>query len=517
MHSEKNVLHSIIMILYIFVHSFIFLLCLGPLTYSGQRKTMIPNFVAILLGLVIILFTIILFSKTKFQNIKIGIPFNIKSCTGTLFVIQSYIWYNIYFVSQEWDAWIVINNSKKLSEKGILDNWANWYFSVNPNNRFLLLLYSWLFKFNKLFGVFDTDNGLMMMILIQAGLSALCGLLLYYIILDLTESKICARIGYFIYVVLIGFSGWNVVIYSDMTALFFPSLIFRIYQKEKNYKRWILISVLTYWGYKIKPTVAIVFISIIIVELIGNDKLRFNLKSFFKFSKYKYLIVIIACFIVSICVYNRLINTSGLMIDEELNTGVSHYIMMGLNSETDGRWYRDDKLMSYAIEEKAKRTKAETEVVFKRIKEFGPLGLMLHIMKKTKVNYNDGSFAWGQEGGFFDLIYDDKNELMAPFLKSIFYTFGENYKYLFVVEHTTWLTVLFFAIGAGIFSNKNSKDQMILIISVIGIFLFTLLFEARARYLLLYVPFYIICASITIDYLIKRYITNLNISIDFVV
>ena len=66
---------------------------------------------------------------------------------------------------------------------------------------------------------------------------------------------------------------------------------------------------------------------------------------------------------------------------------------------------------------------------------------------------------------------------------------------------SVWILILFF----NIFSLKNIRNYKLLVIplSIIGITIFLLLFESRARYLLLYAPFYIILFVIGMNNIIN--------------
>ena len=60
-----------------------------------------------------------------------------------------------------------------------------------------------------------------------------------------------------------------------------------------------------------------------------------------------------------------------------------------------------------------------------------------------------------------------------------------------------WLAVL----AVGIFSIfRKEKEVAVIMLSVIGLTVFELLFEARARYLYTYTPFYILLAAIGIQH-----------------
>ena len=67
---------------------------------------------------------------------------------------------------------------------------------------------------------------------------------------------------------------------------------------------------------------------------------------------------------------------------------------------------------------------------------------------------------------------------------------------------TIWLTIIILIVITSIFAKIDNKKSVIFL-SIIGLTLFTLLFEARARYLYLYSTYYIILAVIGVEIINK--------------
>lgn len=435
-------------------------------------------------------------------------PININSLTALLFIIQIYIFYNIYFHTNRWDPAMIYWNAEMIS-RGETLGLANWYFSMYPNNQGIVLLQSVLIHLNRFFGVLDSE-GYFFMIAVQCLLTSLTGKLLYRSLKLLDLSEKYSIIGWILYVILLGLSGWNVVTYTDMTSLIFPIAIFYIYLSLKDWGgrsklKWFGIITLTYWGSKLKPTVLIVFLAIIISEAIhflgelDGDVLSEKLKALIKFL----IALCISLFLFS-GLFNYAIRSTGLIINKEDNMGMLHWMMMGLNPVNDGVFYEDDVNFSHEIEGKSERTEAQIHIIKERIKDYGFVGFIKHIGKKSLINFNDGTFAWECEGGFYDVVYPDKNSVAAPFLKSLYYSSGSRYKYLSTIEQCAWIMILFSSVGIII---KKRKQSLVIVLTLIGIILFNLSFEARARYMILYVPFFIMSSMISLQYceiLLKR-------------
>ena len=69
-----------------------------------------------------------------------------------------------------------------------------------------------------------------------------------------------------------------------------------------------------------------------------------------------------------------------------------------------------------------------------------------------------------------------------------------------------WMGTLFFALfsvltGAG---NKAGREEQVLKLAIIGIILFEMIFEARARYIFVYAPFFVLLACRGADEVLQR-------------
>jgi len=459
-----------------------------------KAEFLLPNFVLIILGILLIgLLLAVLTIVAKYQIVedkcKIG------TASFFLFCIQVYINYNILF-SSGWEVYPILKNAELISN-GRFAELDNYYFSIYPNNQIVTCIFACFYKVNNILGVFDANEAFFLIVLVQCGLCALTGKILFQIIMDYTQSDIFAWFGWGMYAILIALSGWSIIPYTDMMGLIFPIAVLRIYQtidaSRVQYLKWFGIFMLSFWGFKIKPQAIIIFVALALVEGLdfwGN----INKKTL------KKTIIILAIGVLSVLISLKVedvvIERAGFQIDEEANLGALHIMMMGLNSENNGVWYGPDVDFSKDIPTRDERTAAQLQVIKQRMSDYGFVGLLKHLHKKTLTNFNDGTFAWGQEGGFFKQVHDDKNEVMAPFLKNVYYKSGSYYGVFSTIRQMYWLVILTISIGC--FVLKKDKLGSLLVISLLGIMVFTYMFEARARYLILYVPFWIIVSCIVL-------------------
>lgn len=127
----------------------------------------------------------------------------------------------------------------------------------------------------------------------------------------------------------------------------------------------------------------------------------------------------------------------------------------------------------------------------------GGAGYAKLVFKKTLTNYSDGLFAWGMEGQFFMKTTENKNLIAAPYLKNVYYTNGSLFNRYALFEQFIWtgiIALIFLFLLLRLKKREENRYISVLILAVLGLTLFQILFEARARYLYSYVPIYAILA-----------------------
>ena len=443
---------------------------------------------------------------------KLKMDFNHKKLFLTVllffFIFQIILLKNTFFLTG-WDSNIILTDSYLLRDFKI-DQLNQYYYSLYPNNIMVTYIFATIMKLEKLIGIFDYRYAVFGLIIVQSILCTITAYLLFHIIFDLKKSFAIAWFGFGIYVVLIIFSGWTSIAYSDSMGLIFPTLILWIYlnrYKFNKYIVWTLIVLLSYWGYRIKPQIFILFIAIVIVELIKfilrPEKLN-KLKSHFGVLS---LVIIVS--LVSSFAYKHLPERMGYNIDPNLETPMYHFLMMGFNEATNGGYNVYDvkyTLSYYGVKEKKDAILIRLS---DRLQQYGPKRVAKIMQKKALSIFNDGTFAWGFEGGFYREVFPTDNKL-SLFLRSFVYNgdyemeVGNHYHIIKTTQQTIWTACLLLMVIKAILSRKNDKDDYsVMYLSLLGLFLFEMLFEARARYLYTYVPIFIMVGSLGLSDLIN--------------
>lgn len=418
-----------------------------------------------------------------------------------IFILQIIFAYNIFFLTG-WDAGalrevaIMTGNGQLLN----MDHYTE-YFDLYPNNVFLLCLFTVIYKIYNVLHICSFEFLLVVFSISSVNIS------MWFIVQSteiLTKNRNCAVYTAFVYMIYIAFSPWIIIPYSDTYVIFFTSIVFYLYLKKNSmngYLGWFLIFTMSLVGYLIKPTCIFVLFAIIIIEV---WKFLFIAKR----DKIKKLIII-PVFLVAVAVF-MIINFSaqkyvGYEKNPDKEFPMTHFIMMGMNKETKGVYNEDDVNLTKSVHGKRNKEKLHLVKIKQRLKEYGVGGYLKLLEQKMLTNYNDGTFAWAKEGNFYAVIREEQNKILSPVLRNYVYTFGKYNSIFTNIQQCIWMLILSLMLFS-VFSNKGKKEEgiYVLMLTIMGITVFLLLFEARARYLFLYAPYFIILSAIGLQVIIKR-------------
>ena len=478
------------------------LLFFSDKSYYCKKVFLLPNGALLLIALgLAVLFSCIL--VRCYQAVEHGLSRHFRWLFPTLAVLllllQFAVCYYAYFFTG-WDVNMVISQAFQIA-RGDYSGLEHAYFSRYPNNIFLLWLFSVIFKICFALDITYKSSCVLILLFSQSVLSTLAACLLQRICFAYTNSHVISWCVWLFYAFFVGLSPWLLIPYSDSFGLIFPVLLLWIYHWQKNgrllWLKWILLGALSFIGYKIKPQVVIMTIAILIVEsihILTNIKEKGTLnKAFVKMASA--LAAAGVCFMI----FSQVILPSvPVKIDPERAFSMTHFMMMGLNRETNGVYSYEDVVYSDSFSDYSERQKGNAAVIKQRVQDYGAHNLLKHLGKKCLVNYGDGTFAWGKEGRFYLQTFPDKDAVLSPLLKQILYTGGKYHPLYSSLLQAAWLLLLFSALGCAAFIfRKNVSDELwTAMLAIIGLTLFVLLFEARARYLYTYAPIYILLGAI---------------------
>ena len=422
-----------------------------------------------------------------------------------------------------WDIDIVLKNIEYIMTNNT-DKIMHGYYSRYANNLFLTYIFLNIYKLSKVIGIY---NGYFLLLFIQSIIFSVGGYLIYKIA-DMyfkERYKIYSLCTWIIYMTIVGLSPHIVLTYSDGIGMFLSLvltyIIFKLEDRKilKNNKeiirnrilKTILIlffTNLTIISYYIKPQIIIISIAYGIIKLINiivNIIKKYIIKSVENKNKIEtniyYIIIILLILLTGYMTYTyirKVNNSMGINVDKEKRFNITHYAMLGWNTESKGVFTIKDENFSGKYEKLKDREKANIEEIKKRINEMGIGGIINQIARKTLTNYNDGTFS-----GVATFVYirdeyriSGLDNNLSEFLKNVYYERGKYNQIYTQIMQCLWISILIF----NMFSYNDSKSRKIaiIILALIGLFLFETIFEARSRYIFVYVPLYIFIGVIGI-------------------
>lgn len=402
------------------------------------------------------------------------------------------------------DVGIIYFSAQKLST-GTMTNVE--YFSIYNNNIFLLLFFEILFRILNFFNLeyYITAQIILNIIIIDIAI--------------IFMQKICRKLfgekysllSLILAIPLIGITPYIAQVYSDTLSLIFPIMILYNYirYKENNAKlRYVIcISLFTIVGILIKPTNIIIFIAILIIEFIN---MIFNLdkEKIKKTVRNVFVSILIILVIYNLYILYRDIRLEKYLSKEHIEKNsfpYTHFIMMGLpptdiEGEYYGMYYAPDFNATYEIEGMDEKKDYNVKEIEKRLKKIGFSGYIKYLYNKCIWFMSDGTFYNGRE----EFLYMGRPTLRGSIAENVqdysYYRNDGYMNYTINIMQSYWGFLLLLAmIGIIINLKKEDKDELKIVnLSVIGIVVFLLLFEARSRQLINHIPMFIILAIYTI-------------------
>lgn len=306
------------------------------------------------------------------------------------------------------------------------------------------------------------------------------------------------------------FSPYINIPYTDTISMLFPIIILYLYicikelpkERIKKYILSFLLGMLMLIGVFIKPTVIIMPIAIIIIGILNLNKE--------KLKNIVYSIIVMIFFImgcgISYLGYNIQKNQIfGELISkqaqEDFKRSYTHFLMMGMqerqndvigdgkNQTLYGTYNVQDDLNTYSIKGYKEKQEYNLKIIKERLKNFGIIGYIKFLYNKANWILSDGTFYYGYEGTWIVDGYQNQNKV-AKIVQKFITVDSKAYKYITAnIMQISWLIIL---LGLMLSYSKEKNEYLdIGKLAIIGIILFILIFEGRARYLVNYIPIFI--------------------------
>lgn len=478
--------------------------------YVYQNKCVVPNFVFLLsfIAVAALIYHLCNVYKKKHADKPQPAPTNLKRTmkvigvlTVVLFVVQIIYAWEIYFETG-WDCREIVTAAQGLCYEGtaIADS---HYFSIYPNNVFLTGIFAGILKAVYMCGI---NANYFPLIIVGCLLVSLSGYFFADCVRMLTVRKGLIYIFWIVFVLMTGLSPWVSIPYSDTYSIFFPIFCVWLFllKDDDNYLTcWFFITFTALVGYFIKPTVFLTLIVLLFFEVVN---FLCNVKSNSKKMKWKRSVgliatVFLAAFMAFFMRYG-MEKVTGFTPDENKHFTAIHYLRMGMNEEYGGGYNQTDVNASASYATVSERNAGDFKEAMSRIKGMLPFRFVKFMAQKCLTNFNDGTYAWGNEGAFYWAYYDRENGL-ADFLRSYVYHIGEKHDTYVVFCQWIWFWNLCFACFI-LRKGRTQKDyrETAIITCMLAIMCFLMVFEARARYLYLYGPIIYLCGAMGMNRLL---------------
>ncbi len=348
--------------------------------------------------------------------------------------------------------------------------------------------------------------------------------------LCLTAKKITGKLSWTVltfitYGALFALSPWKLIFYTDTAGMLMPIVTLYLYAcikksfaPDEPVRYWALslLCVSGMLGGLIKPTAYTVLIAIVIIEAI---QLIFNKEKSKEAKKTETLAwvasLVIAFILINISFKGYIYQEAHYEPDKELEGTWTYYLCMGSNEEYMGTNNPVDSGLlvgEYTGRPGSERRAEELNRFVTRTKDRGVFGNLSFWNRKLTMTFNDGTFSWFREGiaAFWAGEYPEELSVNShkEFLRNLFWGDGEYYPIYETWCQLIWIFVLIGLPGVAIslITEKEHKHELLLTVTLIGIILFQMLFETRARYLICSLPLIIVASVAGYSYYFDKFV-----------
>lgn len=424
-----------------------------------------------------------------------------------LFIVQI-LYTRIFYTSIGWDCGTIVNMAIGMLQ-GNSDSLG--YLAQFPNNTALFLLLYYYFKICLSLGVTDLvfASVILNIVFLDIALAFLIG-----IAHKLWDNKIAVTHTLVLSILTIAFTPWLIVPYTDTLTMLFPIAFFYLYlclskQDNMNNKKLqtillLVLGFLAYYGFKFKPSTVVFLIALGIGELCLKKISKQQLAIYGKKIPLMFCGVLVALTIFTVDESNQLGDYLQKDIYDTYQMPVSYFTMVGLQkqpvSEDKALWgafNSEDYFAVSNITGKSAKNEYAVTTIRERINTFGFLGSLEFLVGKANFCFEDGTFFWGGEGNFLTSEAPSTTNPIGTWIQSFIYNSSKNYASVYSnLLQGVWMTLLFLMLLGIILAPNSYKNLpiMVLRIAIFGLLLYLLLLEARSRYIINYLPIFILLA-----------------------
>mgnify|MGYP000681779166 CR=1 FL=1 len=504
--------YTILSIVMIVLYSMIIL----STVFDNRSVVVDLSFWKILLGTIgvsVFLFSIWWFLQKKLINItKKQEMWIVLILFIIIIILQGIIGYYL-FEKPGWDWKIVFENALEYA-RGNHDKVSWWYFQQFPNNVFLFVMQVICFKLLYICHIIPQTY------LATLGASVVINIVAIDIAMILTwltvRNLFGKQAGIFSIIMMIicnSFFTFIPILYTDTLALFIPIGMLYVYscylkKKELTWQQgiwyYVLFGILLFLGVKIKFTCVIMMIAIF-MDLYFRKISWQQLGQMFG--------SIVCTFIICTLVFTGFQNIYFKELKGVSNTTnkvpYTHWIMMGLQEKKShisgtnfvGAYHAPDYVLTFETPAD-KRVQKNVDEIIKRLKKHGVIGYPKFLYDKLQFTWNDGNY-------YGSALIGQNSVHKNNFIREIYNSDGK-YNDILIIVQTGFNVYLYsmFIIICVYFMKDKKNESFVTILAIFGLLLFLLIWEATPKYLVHYIPIFIVTGiygtHIIFDYIIAR-------------
>lgn len=423
--------------------------------------------------------------KRKIQNISLKKTIIFLILYYIIVSILQFIVLKYLSVNPNWDFGVVFDSAVNYANNGIRAN-ATYpeYFQYFPNNIMLFIIEVIFIKIGNLFGIKAIISCCIMNILFID-----LALLLLFLVLRKKYDNMIGIIGLIISFFFIPIFLYTPIFYSDTISLFIPLLILLLYlyidDNKKNYIIFACLGFILFLGWQIKLSSIFILIAILFDYILNHKKIILN------------LLLMISVFIISTILFKTLIVNNKKFEFQQNEYGsypFTHWIMMGvedIEKDNSGR----NSFGGYSSEDydlSRKFTTGKEAIPFNineylnRVNKMGIIKYSEFLIRKSVNVWTDGYY-------FADTKLSLKPRNSDNIIRNFMFQ-NEKTKFLMInlTQSVQYVFILFLIIGS-IFKLKDNNYKFdYLRLTILGLFIFFLFWEARSRYIFNYIPIFIL-------------------------
>ena len=456
---------------------------------------MLKSFCIAVIATAMAIAAIVLLAKNSDNLPKINYNTVFYAVLAVSFIIMTALSFALE-VDYSWD-WgrLIISASNYVMYGGYIDDVE--YFATYPNNQFWFTVLIGLFKFVKFILPQAQPEHFKFISIFVSVVMVQASILLTYETAKLFWGEKRAFFTGLAAVLFLPLYLYAMFAYTDTSGMLVLMLILYFYEKAKRTEKIKRIAYCAAVGlfaalaYQIKVTVFIVFIAAIIeaaMLIFKNKQSRGRLK--------EYAVCALSCVLAFAIAYGA---TEGVVkstvpisksVADRYEFPLTHWVMMALNK--DGGYLEKDVKFTKKFKTKNAKELADKKRIKKRLAKMGAAGTVKHVMYKKVARTWGESLLFGDEyAGRYPL---HENGVLQKFLTRN----GNLRSVTLLYAWPYYFILLLLVFASGIVSiKKKLKDQKAFVcrLAMFGLFVFLLVWECNARYLVAFIPIIILAAS----------------------